>query len=153
MRTAVCVLALGLAMACPAGAESAVRYQGETPQGEPLRLKRNSTEVLGFSIRWKVQCKELGEPLTVTTSFDASRKGTPREPIDEGGRFDVVGNPDTVPYKRYKAKIFTRLGGTFFDRHAKGSLKGKIEMRNARGKLVDTCRRTLEWRIPRVKRG
>ena len=115
-----------------------------------MKLSRNSTDLLGFSIRWKVNCKEIDEPLTVTTTFDARWKNTPREPIDEGGRFDVLGNPETVPYAKYRAKIYARLRGTFFDRHARGRFKGKVEMRNEDGELVDTCRKTVEYRIPRV---
>jgi hypothetical protein len=144
MRRTVAVLTALLALALPVQASAATTdYRGKTKQG----LKASARVVDGrlklFKITWKVPC-ERGR-WTDRTLWDDRPEG----PIEHDGSKFSDGGKERVQFEDGSVDYNLKLAGDFTDKRIKGKMTAKLKLYDRSGDLIDTCRGTIFFTLPR----
>lgn len=142
-RTAVLVAAL-LALVLPVQAIAATTdYRGKTKQG----LKASARVVDGrlklLKISWKVPC-EHGRWTDRTRWEDR-----PDAPIEHNGSAFTDGGKESVQFDEGRVDYNLKLSGDFTDKRIKGKMTARVKLYDRSGDLIDTCRGTIFFTLPR----
>jgi hypothetical protein len=145
MKRSAAVLTALLALALPVQASAAAtNYRGKTKQG----LKASARVVDGrlklLKINWKVPC-EHGRWTDRTYWEDR-----PEGPIEHDGSKFTDGGKERVKFDDGSVDYNLKLAGDFTNERIKGKMTAKLKLYDRSGELIDSCRGTIFFTLPRA---
>lgn len=144
MKRLAVVIAVLSALALPVQASAATTdYRGKTKQG----LKASARVVDGrlklLKMSFRLPC-ERGRWTDRIYWQDR-----PEGPIEHNGSSFTDAGKYEQQFKDGRASYNMKLSGDFTDKRVKGKMTGKVKLYDTDGDLLDTCRGTIFFTLPR----